>query len=125
MLATFERDSITKLVAGDTETATHLQQQLRIVRVTERHMHGLAGFLTVLQVPNNAPLVTPSEFAIADVVAFIPGVDLPVTLALFVKDGRMDALDATFREQHVPNPLVTYELRYINEPRHHELLGSP
>ena len=122
-LSEFERAVLLKLVAGDHPALKVLQAQSEAVRVTEREWHGTAGFITSLKVDEAAPWFgSYIGVDLSDVAAKIAGMRSPTIYVVFVRAGRLDALEGTaFQDEPWPDPIVDFELSYISEPRDVEL----
>ena len=118
-LTEFERAVLLKLVAGDQQALKVLQAQAQSVRVTDREWHGTAGFATDLAVDPAAPWFgNYINFDVSDVTAKISGMRHPTIYVVFVRAGRLADLEGTaFEDEPWPDPIVDFELSYLDEPR--------
>jgi hypothetical protein len=118
-LTEFERALLNKLVAGDDPALNVLRQQVDAALVWERKWYGGAGFVSELVVDLAAPWFgLEINFEISDVIAKVRGMRQPTIYVVFVRTGRISALEgSTFEDEPWPNPITDFKLSYQHEPR--------
>ena len=123
-LTEFERAVLDKLLAGDHPVLAALQAQARAARLVSRKYTG-AGFFLSFDVPLDVPILATKDFHFGDVNAAVDGLQYGAGFVMFVRGGRLDALEGYSYAEPWPNEIRNFKLAYQREPREIELPESP
>lgn len=119
----FEREVLTKLLAGDHPVLDVLRAQAQAACLASREYTG-AGFFLSFDVPPDAPLLATKDFQFGDVNAFVDGLQYGAGFVLFIRGGRLDTLEGYSYEEHWPKEIHEFKLSYQHEPRQLSLPDS-
>jgi hypothetical protein len=112
-----EQAVMDKLLDGDHPLLAALRGQAKRARVSS-HECSSAGFLCSFELPaESAPLPGAANFELDDVDAAIDGLEHGAGFLLFVRDGRLAALEGYSYEEPWPTGAAIFRLSYRQEPR--------
>lgn len=114
-LDTFENAVMAKLLVGDHPLLVALRAQAESAWVTSRQYTG-AGFHCEFAMPPEVMPVEPANFEIGDVHAVISGLRRGAGFVLFIRGGRLDALEGYSYDEPWPEAIGEFELCYQSEP---------
>lgn len=118
-LNTLEQSVIDKLLSGDHPVLAALRMQAERARLVGREHTGV-GFFCDFDVPSDVPILK-GDFHIGDVKGDLQGLANGAGFVLFIRDGRLDALEGFTYDEPWPKKIGTFSLTYMAEPR--ELSG--
>jgi hypothetical protein len=112
-----ERAVLEKLLSGDDPLLSRLRSQAERATVSSREMTG-AGFVVSFEIPADAPILDGKpSFHFGDVSATIDGLAQGAGFVLFVKKGRIDALEGYTYDEDWPEHIERFKLEFEREPR--------
>lgn len=85
-LTVLENAVLDKVTAGDLWELRTLRQQWRRLSVVERHDTGV-GFVLLVKVPDDCPLLGTLSTELLDVGADVPGLQAGMEFAVFIRGG--------------------------------------
>jgi hypothetical protein len=109
-----ERAVLQKLLSGESPILAVLRRQAELASVGTRDLTG-DGFMTSFSLPDNvepAP-VRSGTVRFGDVAAQLPGVKNGAGFLLYVKDGKLDALEGYTYDDPWPEQVGGFTLSYI------------
>jgi hypothetical protein len=113
----FEQAVLDKLLAGDHPVLLALRAQAERARMTSREFSRV-GFICEFEVPPDVPPLPPrSDVAFGDVHASMDGLEYGAGFVVFVREGRLAALEGYTYEEPWPEDVRNVELSYQREPR--------
>lgn len=115
-LSALEVAVLLKLLAGDHPVLRVLRTQVERASVKSREFTG-AGFMIELDLPTEVERARlgKEEVRVGGVVAEIGGLSHGAGFVLYVKDGRLDALEGYSYDEPWPTKVASFELRYTSE----------
>lgn len=112
-----EQAVMDKLLDGDHPVLAALREQAARARVSS-HECSSAGFFCSFEVSADAaPLPGSTDFELGDVDAAVDGLEHGAGFLLFVRGGRLAALEGYTYEEPWPAEATTFRLTYRQEPR--------
>lgn len=111
-----EKALMRKLLDGVHPTLGVLRAQAATAHVSSREDTG-AGFYVTFDVPADVPFLSALDFRLDDVSAAIDGLRYGAGFILFIKRGRIHALEGYSFEEPWPRSISGARLSYVREPR--------
>jgi len=112
-----EQAVLDKLLDGDHPVLVALREQASRARVSSHERSG-AGFFCSFEVSADvAPLRGSTDFELGDVEASVDGLEHGAGFLLFVRGGRLAALEGYSYEEPWPTEATNFRLSYRQEPR--------
>ncbi len=111
----FEADVMEKLLAGGDDVLAALRRQYHAVKRMRREYTGV-GFFLYFEIPRKHFLPGKPSFVISGVWATIPGLESPVSLSLFIRDGQLSMLDGAACDDNWSASIGEYSLFYLDGP---------
>ena len=120
-LNALEQAVLDKLLSGDHPVLATLRIQAEKARLIGREYTGV-GFFCDFEVPSDAPTLN-GDFHIGDVNGQLQGLANGAGFVLFVRGGRLDALEGFSYDEPWPKEIGMFTLTYMTEPRDLSGLG--
>lgn len=121
-LTNFEEAVLRMLLAGDDPRLEILRKQAEAGDLARRDSTG-AGFFLSFHIPPSAPTLDVDNFHFGDVDADIEGLRHGAGFVVFVREGRLAALEGYSYEEPWPQSVERFHLSYQREPRHLSFAG--
>lgn len=115
-LSTFEQAVLEKLFAGSHPALGVLRAQAQAAQLVSRRNTD-RGFFLDFDVPASAPVLAEHDFHFGDVRAAVDGLSLGAGFVVFVRKGRLEALEGYSYGEPWPNEIRGFQLTYESEPR--------
>ncbi len=113
-----EREALRLLLDGEHPVLNQLRQQLASVMQVTRRFTGVGMFTDFVLDSHASVLPDAPSFTISDVSGTLKGTANGVCFVLFVRDGKIRALEgATFGNEKWPAQVTTFELGYDSGQR--------
>ncbi|HMD88073.1 MAG TPA: hypothetical protein VKF38_02820 [Anaerolineaceae bacterium] len=107
-----EQQLMELLLRGDHPVLTVLRQQYAFAKIVSRKFSGV-GFFTSFEVPDDAPLVHPSNFEAEGILIDLENLPGGADCVLFVRNGKLDFLECYTFIDAWPDRIVIKSLSNI------------
>ena len=114
-LNALEQAVLDKLLSGDHPVLAALRAQAEKALLVRREYTGV-GFFCDFEVPSDAPILK-GDFHIGDVSGDLQDLAHGAGFVLFIRDGRLDALEGFTYDEPWPKEIGAFTLTYTAEPR--------
>jgi hypothetical protein len=114
-LNALEQAVLDKLLSGDHPVLAALRIQAEKARLVGREYTGV-GFFCDFEVPMDVPILK-GDFHLGDVTGELQGLANGAGFVLFIRNGRLDALEGFSYDEPWPKEISTFSLSYMAEPR--------
>jgi len=105
----FEQSLMNLILQGEHPVLAILRQQYVAAKIVGREFSGV-GFFTYFEVPHDAPLVEPSNFAGGNVNIQLENLRDGAGCVLFVREGKLSTLECYTFTEPWPEPIIVKSL---------------
>lgn len=115
-LSPFERAVLDALLAGDEPEFLVLRSHAAAAKLSARQETG-AGFILTFDVPLSEQALACPDFHFGDVTATLEGLKNGAGFVVFIRDGRLAALEGYSYDEDWPEVMGGFTLSYERQPR--------